>query len=237
MRASARSNGAAQQWCGGVIEGIRAGRLDVPPDSAAHAVAHHVDADGRRLDARTAAVELLNVLRPTVAVAVYIVHEALALQAFPACRAPLRDDADGRYAGWFAQEVRRYYPFFPAAVARVRQDFTWQGWDFPKGRRVLLDLHGINHDPRAWHEPLRFQPERFATWNDNPFTFVPQGGGNAATGHRCPGEWITLELMRRAARWLAGGMAYEVPPQDLALDMTRLPAIPKSGFMIAVHAR
>lgn len=225
----------AQQWCGEVIEGIRAGRLDVPPDSAAHAVAHHAGIDGGRLDTRTAAVELLNVLRPTVAVAVYIVHEALALHDFPDCRAPLLDDADGRYAGWFAQEVRRFYPFFPAAVARVRQDFDWQGWHFPKGRRVILDLHGINHDRRAWPEPLRFQPERFAAWHENPFTFVPQGGGNAATGHRCPGEWIALELMQRAARRLAGGMAYEVPPQDLALDMGRLPAIPKSGFMIAVR--
>lgn len=225
----------AQQWCEGIIERIRAGQLEVPPGSAAHAVAHHVDVDGRRLDARTAAVELLNVLRPTVAVAVYIVQEALALHDFPECRAQLLDDGDGRYAGWFAQEVRRFYPFFPAAVARVRQDFDWQGWHFPAGRRVLLDLHGINHDPRAWHEPLRFQPGRFAAWDENPFTFVPQGGGNAATGHRCPGEWIAMELMRRAVRWLAGAMVYEVPPQELALDLRRLPAIPKSGFVIAVR--
>ncbi|QBE65513.1 hypothetical protein [Pseudoduganella lutea] len=57
------------------------------------------------------------------------------------------------------------------------------------------------------------------------------------TGHRCPGEWITVELMKRSARWLAGGMDYEVPPQDLALDMRRLPAIPKSGFLIRVGRR
>lgn len=104
--------------------------------------------------------------------------------------------------------------------------------------RILLQRTICVTGPQAaqlFYDPQRFQPERFAAWNDNPFTFVPRGGGNAATGHRCPGEWITLELMRRAARWLAGGMAYQVPPQDLALDMTRLPAIPKSGFMIAVQ--
>jgi fatty-acid peroxygenase len=225
----------AQQWCAGLLERARGGKLEVPADTAVHAVAHHIDADGRHLDARTAAVELLNVLRPTVAVAVYIVQEAHALHAYPECRARLRDDADGRYAGWFAQEVRRFYPFFPATVARVRRNFEWQGLHFPAGRRVMLDLHGINHDPRAWQDPLAFRPERFATWQENPFTFVPQGGGHAATGHRCPGEGIAIELMKRSARWLAGDMQYDVPPQDLALDMRRLPAIPKSGFVIAMR--
>ncbi|HEX8602984.1 MAG TPA: cytochrome P450 [Pseudoduganella sp.] len=235
--ASRLSRLKAQRWCGDVIERIRAGQLNVPVDTAAYAVAHHTDFDGRPLDRRTAAVELLNVLRPTVAVAVYIVHEALALHEFPECRAPLRNDEDGSYADWFAQEVRRYYPFFPAAVARVRHDFEWQGYRFTAGRRVMLDLHGINHDPRGWQSPARFQPERFATWQENPYTFVPQGGGNAVTGHRCPGEWITVELMKRAARWLAGGMAYSVPPQDLALDLTRLPAVPKSGFLMTVEGK
>lgn len=66
---------------------------------------------------------------------------------------------------------------------------------------------------------------------------MPQGGGHAATGLRCPHEWITVELMKRAARRLAGGMDYEVPPQDMALDMRRLPTIPQSGSMIRVGRR
>jgi fatty-acid peroxygenase len=224
----------AQQSCGDVIDRIRSHHLNVPSTGAAYMVAHHTGVDGKLLDTRTAAVELLNVLRPTVAVAVYIVHEALALHDFPEYRAALMSDPDGRHADWFAQEVRRFYPFFPATVARVRTDFTWQGYRFPAGRRVLLDLHGTNHDPRGWHLPARFAPERFADWHENAFTFVPQGGGTAATGHRCPGEWMTVELMKRAARWLAGGMDYAVPPQDLMLNMRRLPALPKSGFMIVV---
>jgi fatty-acid peroxygenase len=224
----------AQQWCGKVIERIRNGQLTVPADTAAFAVAHHTEPDGKPLDTRTAAVELLNVLRPTVAVAVYIVQEALALHDHPECRAALLADAGGDHTDCFVQEVRRFYPFFPATVARVRQDFEWQGYHFPVGRRVMLDLHGTNHDPRAWEMPERFAPQRFAHWRADPFSFVPQGGGNADTGHRCPGEWITLELMKRAARWLAGGMEYEVGPQDLTLDTRRMPAIPKSRFEIRV---
>jgi len=64
-------------------------------------------------------------------------------------------------------EVRRFYPFFPAAVAKVRQDFTWQGYRFPAGRRVLVDLDGINHDPRAWRMPDQFVPLRFVGWPEN----------------------------------------------------------------------
>ena len=228
----------AQQWCGDVIERIRSGRLNVPAGSAAYAVAHHTGFDGMPLDTRTASVELLNVLRPTVAVAVYIVQEALALHDFPACRAALAGDPardpERHHAAFFAQEVRRFYPFFPATVARVRHDFDWQGYRFPAGRRVLLDLHGTNHDPRSWDNPAAFVPQRFVHRRPDPFDFVPQGGGDAARGHRCPGEAITLELMQRAACWLAGGMAYDVVPQDLSLAMRRLPAIPKSGFVIAV---
>lgn len=129
--------------------------------------------------------------------------------------------------------VRRFYPFFPAVAARVRRDFEWQGYPFPQGQRVLQDLYGTNHDPRAWDPPGAFQPERFRSWEENPFTFIPQGGGDHLVNHRCPGEWITVALMKVGVGFLAGGMAYEVPEQDLRIDRRRLPALPRSGFVIS----
>jgi fatty-acid peroxygenase len=68
------------------------------------------------LDRRTAAVELLNLIRPTVAVSRYIVFCALALHEFPHTTDLLQ--AASMFEP-FVQEVRRFYPFFPAAVARV----------------------------------------------------------------------------------------------------------------------
>src|SRR5690606_8806230 len=111
------------------------------------------------------------------------------------CQQRLRDAGSADYPQWFVQEVRRFYPFFPAAAAVVKQDFVWQGYTFPEGRRVMLDLYGTNHDPRAWESPETFSPERFSAWPDSPFTLIPQGGGDHFSGHRCAGEWMTIELM------------------------------------------
>ena len=39
-----------------------------------------------------------------------------------------------------------------------------------------------------------------------------------------------------AARTLATRLLYEVPEQDLSIDLARIPALPKSGFIMKVLA-
>ncbi|MDH6465711.1 fatty-acid peroxygenase [Micromonospora sp. A200] len=219
-----------ERWAGDVVERARVGTLPAPEGSALRAIAEHRDAQGRLLPRRVAAVELLNVLRPTVAIDRYVVFAALALHDHPAWRERVR--AGDEATECFVQEVRRYYPFFPVVAARVRRSFDWQGHHFPRGRRVLLDLYGTNHHPDLWPEPERFRPERFVGWRDDPYGFVPQGGGEHLGGHRCAGEWITIELMKRAVTMLTTAMRYEVPPQNLALNLGRMPTLPPSGFVI-----
>jgi fatty-acid peroxygenase len=214
-----------ERWIAGIIADIRAGRLHPPAHTAAHVVAMHRDISGGLLPLPVAAVELLNVIRPTVAVAVYLVQVAHALHRQPGCASEIASGQDD-YASLFVQEVRRWYPFFPAAIARVREDFAWKGFDFPRGRRVMLDLYGTNHDPRSWDAPDDFRPERFRRWDGNLYSFIPQGGGDHRFNHRCPGEWIASELMTVTARFLSQS-TYSVPPQDLTLDYTRLPALPR----------
>lgn len=232
-----RARRAAEQWLGRLIEDARAGRIALSPLSAAHAIANHVDADGRLLPPRIAAVELLNVLRPTVAVSVYVVFIAHALHLHAGSRVPLQHGDDPGYIDRFVQEVRRLYPFFPAVVAKVRDPFEWNGHPFPRGRRLMLDLYGTNHDARVWDAPDEFRPDRFAGPQPLPFAFIPQGGAQAHTNHRCPGEDTTITLMKMAADFLANRIGYDVPRQDLRIDMRRLPALPADGFVIAnVHA-
>ncbi|HWP18983.1 MAG TPA: cytochrome P450 [Burkholderiaceae bacterium] len=229
---SRRARRDAERWLTEKIEAVRAGGIRVGEDRPLHRIAWHHDALGAVLDARIAAVELLNLLRPTVAVSVYIVFAAHALHQHPGSLA-IPGASEAEALGCFVQEVRRHYPFFPAVVARVKEDFVWRGYRFPRGRRVLLDLYGTNHDARCWQEPQRFCPERFARRTPGPFEFVPQGGADAARQHRCPGEGVTIELMKLAAKVLAQRLTYQVPQQDLELDMARLPALPRSGFIIA----
>jgi fatty-acid peroxygenase len=221
----------ADKWLGSLIDEIRAGRLKPPEQSAAHIIAWHREPNGGLLDRHTAAVELNNVLRPVVAVSVFITVAALALQQHPTCQGRLQA-GDNDYVELFVQEVRRFYPFFPFVAARVRNYFEWKGYNFPQGRRVLLDLYGTNHDARAWEDPEEFRPERFRHWDGSAFNFIPQGGGDHYLGHRCLGEWITIELMKVALRFLAGRLTYDVPEQDLKLDRSRMPALPRSRFII-----
>ena len=222
---------SAERWIGSVVRQVRAGGIDPPEGCPLRVVASHRDLGGELLAPRTAAVEVLNLLRPTVAVAVFVAQAAHALHLHPECRRALAGGQD-RHAELFVQEVRRFYPFFPAVAARVRRDFDWNGHRFSRGTRVLLDLYGTDHDPRTWEAPEEFRPERFRTWDRSPFGFIPQGGGDHDAGHRCAGEWITIELMKAAVGFLAGGLSYDVPEQDLTIDRSRLPALPRSGFVM-----
>lgn len=136
------------------------------------------------------------------------------------------------YLEYFVQEVRRFYPFFPFVGGCAREEFSWRGHCFSKGTWVLLDLYSTNHDPRLWEEPEAFRPERFNSWNGSAYNFIPQGAGDHYHNHRCPGEWITIELIKQAVGLLVKSMHYVVPKQELGISLTRMPALPKSGFII-----
>jgi len=220
----------SERWARGVVRRIREGALDAPQGSAARVLAEHRDLQGRPLEPSVAAVELLDVLRPTVAVARFAVFAAVALHARPELRERLRED-DGLVEP-FVQEVRRFYPFFPAIGGRVVEPFSWRGRDFRRGSWFLLDLYGTNRDARIWERPHEFRPERFRDRAIGPYELVPQGGGEHETGHRCPGEWMTIELVASASRALARTLVYEVPPQDLAIRPSRLTPRPRSGFVL-----
>lgn len=224
----------SERWAGRLIEETRSGRLQPGDETALHAVALQTDTEGALLPVRIAAVELLNILRPTVAIARFVTFGALALHEHPQYLPGVA--ADDGCLERFVQEVRRYYPFFPFLAARVRRDFSWRGYRFPAGRRVMLDLYGTNHDPRLWSDPDTFRPERFAERPPEAFNHIPQGGGDYRQGHRCPGEWITVELMKQALRLLATEIRYRVPAQDLSVDLSRMPTLPASGFVLSLDA-
>ena len=226
-----RARREANAWAAGIVHEARAGSLGTVPGTALHAIARHHDPHGHPLDAAVAAVELLNVLRPTVAVALFMTHVAHALYEHPGARDRVRHGPDAS-ARAFAQEVRRLYPFFPMAAARTRKAFDWHGHRFPAGVRVLLDIPGTNRDPVAWKDPERFDPSRFEAREPGAFELVAQGGGDHFAGHRCAGEWITIELMRVAVRHFACAMDYDVPPDDLDIDTGEVPAMPGNALRL-----
>lgn len=223
---------STEKWAAECISTIRRSGPAAASDTPANVIAFHTDEHGNPLSAETAAVELLNLLRPIVAVSRFMVFAAVALQQHPEWKDILRigQDAD---LDCFAQEVRRYYPFFPFVGGTAREALEWKGHTFKTGQWVLFDLYGTNHDGRIWKDPESFNPARFRAWQPDPHTLVPQGAGDAAAGHRCPGEDITVDLIRRATRALATDPGISVPAQDLGIDLTRMPALPRSGLILS----
>lgn len=220
-----------EKWAQGVVNRVRAGELQPPEESFLAVVAAHQQPDGQRLSVETAGVELLNVLRPMLAVSRFIVFAALALLRYPDWHDTFAAGNDEDLEG-FANEVRRLYPFFPLIGGRARQPFSWGGHDFTEGEWVLLDLYGTNHDARWWENPEAFKPERFRGWSGDPNTLIPQGAGEYATDHRCPGEPITITLMKQAVELLTRATRYKVGVQDFSISMSLMPSLPKDGFII-----
>jgi fatty-acid peroxygenase len=213
-----------------LVQQLRSGTAVAATGSALEVVSRQPDTGGELLDPRCAAVELLNVIRPTVAVAWFVAFTGHALHRWPEHRTRLRE-GDSAYAVAFAHEVRRFYPFAPFVGGRAVTDLTWRGEPIPTGALVLLDLFGQNHDAALWPQPYRFDPQRFLGRIPDPDELIPQGGGDPGTGHRCPGEDVTVALLAGFATWLARA-SYEVPQQDLTISLRRIPALPRSRFLI-----
>ncbi|WP_454054937.1 cytochrome P450 [Clostridium sp. Marseille-Q7071] len=222
----------AEKWIEGIIEDVRSGRLEAEECSALYAMAFHKELDGSQMDTQMAAIELINVLRPIVAISTFITFAALALYEHPECKKKLRS-GDNNYLEMFVQEVRRYYPFGPFIGARVRKDFILNEYEFKKEMLVILDMYGTNHDSRIWEKPDEFNPERFKEWKGSLFDFIPQGGGDPSKTHRCPGEGITIEIMRGSLDFLVNKIEFEASEQDLGYSLVRIPTLPKSGFIIS----
>jgi fatty-acid peroxygenase len=204
-----------EKWLAGVTEGPTGSVLDI---MSAHLSDPHVRA-----------VELLNVIRPTVALSWFVAFAAHALHCWPEHRAKLA--ASGSFAVAFAHEVRRFYPFVPFLGGLAARDLDWQGESIPEGSLVLLDIYGHNHDPELFADPYVFSPARFVDREIGPFELVPQGAGDPDTGHRCPGEGIAVSVLATLAERLAQ-LDFEAPPQDLTISLRRVPAQPRSRFVL-----
>ncbi|MEV0304985.1 cytochrome P450 [Streptomyces prasinus] len=229
-----RARSRQEKRFGELVTEVRSGAVRAPADSVLERVCHHRDASGAELTPRVAAVELLNVVRPTVALSWFVVFAAHALHRWPGHGRRLRS-GDAAFATAFAHEVRRFYPFAPFLGGRAVTDLTWENRKLPAGGLVLLDVYGQNHDERLWKDPYAFRPERFLERPPGRDVLIPQGGADARTGHRCPGEAMTVGILETLSQRLAD-LRHEVPAQDLAIPLNRIPTRPRSGMIIRLSA-
>lgn len=208
-----------EEWARAAVEDARS----EPGDTVVHEVARATDDEGGLLPVQVAAVELLNLVRPMVAVAWFASFVPVALRERPDWRSRIGAGGDEEARLAFVHELRRHYPFVPVLAARTTRDLEWAGHRLHRGERVLLHVVATNHDPHLWRQPWYFRPERFEGRMPGPYEFVPQGGGDVDEGHRCPGESATVAALRLLVERLA-----DLPDDGrrLTVDTTRMPTTP-----------
>lgn len=231
------------RWATGLVRRVRSGDLRPEPHSVLARIADLRDEDGQPVSDRTAAVELQNLTRPTVAVARFAAFAAVALVEHPEWARRIREASAeaGRLteipeAVAFAQEVRRVYPFVPMLPALATQNVEIQGCPVHKGQRVLLDLLGTDTDPNHWRDAGTFDPDRFLDVGDAEKleAFVPHGGAGVRTGHRCPGEKIAVTALSAAVAALCRpGVEISDDPDDLTFPWTTMLTRPATGVRIS----
>ena len=105
---------------------------------------------------------------------------------------------------------------------------------------MWLALHLLNRDPTIYSEPLRFDPDRFATdraeHRRHPMAFIPQGA-EPPTGHRCLGLDYSTALVLAFLVHLVRGYEWDLPPQDLTYDWKRRPPEPRDGLRVRLRTR
>lgn len=226
----------SEKWAQSLIENARINPVAGKDDVALYAFAKATDGHGELLPIDIAAVELLNVIRPTVALTVWIALMGHAIFSRPDIYQRLHAEFD-QLQDSFIQEMRRYYPFFPMLPAFAKKDVEVDGYLIPKDSWVVLDLYGTNHDNRTIETPEVFRISRYLGKEkhisyDEEYEMIAQGGGKFEAMHRCAGEWITLHTLRVFSDQLVNKYQFSIPEQDWSIPMNQFPTYPKSKALL-----
>lgn len=134
----------------------------------------------------------------------------------------------------FVREVKRLGLIIPiTALGVAKRDFEVAGYRVPKGWLVVWTTYGSHRSASVapYASPEAFDIDRYARGEGTGRNhFAPQGPGEPLTSHRCGGvEYSTLALSQFFLEMLRAP-AVSLLPQDLTMDMSRLPANWKEGL-------
>lgn len=136
------------------------------------------------------------------------------------------------------RETTRLHPAGVLSPREAARDVTVGGYRIPKGTLILWSAHLAGRDPRAWAEPLRFDPDRFlAPSNEQKaladMAWVPFGrGARNCIGFALAQMELTLIIARIAQRLDVTSTASEIP-RPVGMVVNR----PAGGAPMRVSAR
>ncbi|GMA47137.1 cytochrome P450 [Tetragenococcus muriaticus] len=226
----------AEKWAQDLFAEARNNPVPGKENVPLYAFAEATDVDGNRLPLNIAAVDFLNIIRPTVAITVWVNLIGHALFGPNNVYKELKQNFD-HLQDSFIQETRRYYPFFPMVPAISKREVDIDGYAVPEGSWVVLDLYGTNHDARSIEDPESFIVNRYVGRTkqisyDEEYEMIAQGGGDFRAMHRCAGEWITLHTLRVFSDKLVNDYQFSIPEQDWTVPMNKFPTFPEDKVLL-----
>ncbi|XP_039146023.1 cytochrome P450 71A1-like [Dioscorea cayenensis subsp. rotundata] len=117
-----------------------------------------------------------------------------------------------QYLKFIINETLRLHCIVPLLIPREsRQDCTLFGYDIPKNTRVFVNAWVMARDPKSWHNPEVFMPERFEenaiNFKGQHFEFIPFGAGRRI----CPGIQFGVAAIEIALANILYHFNWELP--------------------------
>lgn len=117
------------------------------------------------------------------------------------------------------ESLRLCPPTFVTLPLVATEDTAFGSHHVPKGAYVSLDIYAMHHSPRNWHDPERFDPERFAESGEydrkvaegEGYAWCPFGGG----ARLCLGMEFSLTEQRVVLAMLLRKYSWELPADSM----------------------
>lgn len=139
------------------------------------------------------------------------------------------------YTVQVVQEALRLYPPAPAVHRLVCKDIEVDGYRVEAGTVAMVAAYAMHRDPELWHDPLRFDPDRFrpelAASRDR-WQYLPFGGGP----HRCMGDHFAMLEATLALATVVRDVEFTALRDDLPVTTT-LTMMPSGPVPMRVRRR
>ncbi|HMF93897.1 MAG TPA: cytochrome P450 [Vicinamibacterales bacterium] len=140
------------------------------------------------------------------------------------------------YTDMVVREALRLYPPAPGVAREPIEDVTIDGYVVPRGSLISIDTYAMHRDPRFFHDPERFDPERFAAgWEDRipRYAYLPFGGGPRI----CIGNGFALMEARLILATVAQRFRLTLEPNQDVRPIQLVTVRPRDGVRMRATTR
>jgi len=141
------------------------------------------------------------------------------------------------YLDCVIKESQRLCPAAPHVNRECCEDYDLNGIHIPAGTEIMIPIYVLHHDPDAWQNPEKFDPERFrgpAKDARHAFQFLPFGAGpRNCIGMRFALMEVKIALVRILMKYKFVASPETQVPLEIRVGIT-LSA--KDGVLIRVQS-